>query len=678
MPISKFTNRSFVVFLLFLSLTFISRSSTFAGTPTHWGGAVPPALSSPAAMTGTLVGGLACDETLGMAGPYPCHNVDLLGYIPANVFGGFTTADIWGWTDPETGKEYALVSHSMATSFVDVSDPVNPILIGELPAPVPNVLWRDVKVYKDHAFIVGDGDFVLPHGIQIFDLTQLREVSNPPVVFSMTARYLGVGNTHNFAINEETGVGYAVGSNTCNAGLHMIDLNDPTNPVFLGCFSADGYTHDVQCVVYSGPDTEYTGHEICIASNEDTVTIVDVTDKSDSAMLSRQGYAGYGYTHQGSLTEDQSYFILGDELDEQNDGHNTYSYIWDVSDLNAPIHFSTYVGPTTAIDHNLYVVGDYVFESNYAAGLRILNNGDIANGNLTEVAYFDTHPASDVNEFVGTWSNYPFFKSGIVIVSNIEDGLYILKPNLPGYPTQDPVGDAEATGGGWLATTGSKKINFGFDVENIDGNLAGDLQLNDKAVNAKIQMDNLTNLGDGAATCGSITPGATVAELTGDGTFNGTATSFRVCISDNGEPGQGNDGFYLECTKGCNYNTGTSALDNIIDGGNIQVSMTPSEPDGDPEAVTIILDPLLLTEGVTGQLQIFSVQVFDQNQQLMGNTPVTLTRTAASGTITTYSAVTDLTGVAVFSVLNLTQTVEFLAVSGEAESNTIQVSPILP
>ena len=82
-----------------------------------------------------------------------------------------------------------------------------------------------------------------------------------------------------------------VGTNTCAGGLHMIDIRKPRKPKFAGCFAGDGYTHDVQCVSYRGPDGAYGGKEICFAANEDTLTIVDVTDKSDPRMLSRTSYS---------------------------------------------------------------------------------------------------------------------------------------------------------------------------------------------------------------------------------------------------------------------------------------------------------------------------------------------------------------------------------------------------
>ena len=366
----------------------------------------------------------------GMAGTYPCSNVDLMSFLALTDIGGGEANDIWGWTDSLTGKEYAIMGRTNGTSFVDISDPVNPIYLGNLPPPAGESTWRDIKVYADHAFIVSEAN---NSGMQVFDLTQLRMVASPPATFSETAHYPGFSDAHNLAINENSGFAYAVGTNTCSGGLHMINIQTPTNPTSAGCFSGDGYTHDAQCVIYDGPDLDHKRKEICFNSNEDTLTIVDVTNKAGPVMLSRTGYSGSRYAHQGWLTEDQVYFLLGDESDETNnpDVTNTRTYMWDVSDLDDPALIGSHDSTTTAIDHNQYVKGNYTYQSNYHAGLRILDITDIANGNLSEAAFFDVNPGSDATNFEGgTWSNYPFFDSGIVIVSVIEQGLFILRPNL--------------------------------------------------------------------------------------------------------------------------------------------------------------------------------------------------------------------------------------------------------
>lgn len=368
----------------------------------------------------------------GFAGQYPCQNVDLLAFMPLASIGGGSGNDIWGWTDPQTNHEIALMGRSSGVSFVDISDPENPIYLGNLPTQTSNSTWRDIKVYGNYAFVVSEAS---NHGMQVFDLTQLRNVPFPPATFSATAHYNGFGSAHNIVINEATGYVFGVGTNTCGGGLHMVNIQNPTSPAFAGCFSSDGYTHDAQCVLYSGPDGDHQGKEVCFNSNEDTLTIVDVTNKAAPVQLSRTGYAGSRYTHQGWVDPSQTYYLQGDELDENFFGHNTRTYVWDVSNLDQPVLLGNFTAVTPAIDHNLYIQDSYIYQSNYRAGLRILQANDYATHNLEEVAYFDIYPSSDSPNFNGSWSNYPYFASGVVIVSGIEQGLFIVQPQLGEEPT---------------------------------------------------------------------------------------------------------------------------------------------------------------------------------------------------------------------------------------------------
>jgi choice-of-anchor B domain-containing protein len=378
--------------------------------------------------TQALAAAAAVSCSGGQAAGYPCRNVDLLAFMPLAQIGGSQANDIWGWTDTGTGREYALVGRRTGTSFVDVTSPAAPVYLGSLPAHQNRTaIWRDIKVYRNHAYIVAD---VSSHGMQVFDLTRLRGVTSART-WTADAHYSRFGNSHNIAINEQTGFAYAVGSNTCSGGLHMIDISSPTAPAYAGCVSSDGYTHDTQCVVYRGADSAYTGREICVSSNEDTVTVVDVTNKSAPRQLSRVGYTGRRYTHQGWFTEDHRYFLLDDELDESRRGVTTQTYIWDLADLDAPRHIGTYAAAVAATDHNQYVKGGYSYQANYRAGLRILDVRNVASGRLTEAGYFDVYPSSNSSSMNGAWSVYPYFPSGIVVVSGIEQGLFVLQPRLP-------------------------------------------------------------------------------------------------------------------------------------------------------------------------------------------------------------------------------------------------------
>ena len=393
----------------------------------------------------------------GMAGEFPCHRVDLLSFFPMEEIGGGTAVgtgrgnDVWGWTDPQTRRDYVLAGRENGTAIVDITDPKRPVYLANLPTAAPpgdaDRIWRDIKVHADHAFVVAEGGPPsFQHGMQVLDLTRLRDIdpADAPVTLSEDTLYKEFETAHNVAINEDTGFAYALGARnadrslSCEGGLHMVDISDPTNPTFAGCWSDDGYIHDTQCVVYEGPDADHRGREICINSNSQTgpqgglrrVTITDVTDKSSPVSLAAVPYEGSAFSHQGWLTEDQSHFLFGDEGDELSFGHPTRTLVWDVSDLTAPAVIGTFFSSADATDHNMYVKNRYVYQSNYRAGLRVLDLRNVEQGTLEEVAFFDVYPPNDDPGFgFGTWSNYPFFKRGVVAVHGYQ-GLWLLKPRL--------------------------------------------------------------------------------------------------------------------------------------------------------------------------------------------------------------------------------------------------------
>ena len=373
----------------------------------------------------------------GSAGSFPCSGVDLVSRLTREQMGAAqgTVNDVWGWTDPATGTEWALVGHSSGTAFVSLADPERPVYVGVLPmtSGARASLWRDIKVYGDHAFIVADRAGA--HGMQVFDLTQLRGVQTLPHTFSATALYTGIGSAHNIVINEATGFAYSVGGRnhaTCGSGLHIIDIRTPSAPAYAGCFndsstgrSGTGYTHDAMCVVYNGPDTDHQGKEVCFGANETRLSIADVSDKSNPVALASASYPDVVYSHQGWLDEAHKYFYMNDELDEIGGLSSTRTLVWDVKDLDDPVVATQFLHSTTATDHNLYVVGDLMYQSNYNAGLRILSIA--SRENPVETAYFDTEPGGSGLSLDGSWSNYPFFASGVIPVTSIEGGVFFVR-----------------------------------------------------------------------------------------------------------------------------------------------------------------------------------------------------------------------------------------------------------
>ncbi|HXT71921.1 MAG TPA: choice-of-anchor B family protein [Vicinamibacterales bacterium] len=405
-----------------------------------------PMMTTPLDELPAITGGERKCGSTGKVEVFDCAATDLQSFLPPSYMtpdGHYIgLSSLWGWTDSVTKTEWALVGLRDGTTFVDITNATQPRAVAYLPMTdgARATSWREMKTYKDHAFIVSDG--AGPHGIQIFDMTRLRTMkpqpNGRPWKVEADLIYRDVNSVHDMVLNEESGFAYAVGSsgggNSCSGALHMIDVRSPKEPKFVGCFAdtesgraRNGYIHDALCVNYKGPDKRYKGHEICIGSNETMLSLQDVTDKKAPKVISRGLYPKIGYTHQGWLTEDHKYFYLDDELDETGGMvDKTRTLIWDFSDMENPKLVKEYFSKEAASDHNQYVKGDYLYQSNYRAGLRVLNIKDPVNPK--EVAYFDTDPfRPNTPGFNGAWNIYPFFKSGSIIISSIEQGLFVVK-----------------------------------------------------------------------------------------------------------------------------------------------------------------------------------------------------------------------------------------------------------
>src|SRR5919106_95084 len=144
------------------------------------------------------------------AGTYPCDGIDMMSHLSLSDLGLSFGNDMWGWTDPQTRKDYALIGGTEGTVIVDISDSKRPDIVGTLPAHALDPgrpFWRDIKVHADHMFVVSEQT---DHGMQVFDLTEVRGVTGPPVTFAETAHYDEISTSHNLNINTDTGFAYIV------------------------------------------------------------------------------------------------------------------------------------------------------------------------------------------------------------------------------------------------------------------------------------------------------------------------------------------------------------------------------------------------------------------------------------------------------------------------------------
>ena len=388
---------------------------------------------------------------------FPCDNVDLMSFIPLPELESTFINDVWGWTDPVTKMEVAIAGTFEGTVFVDVTDGYNPVYLGLLPSEVPEDfgnIWGDVRVFDNHAYIGSEAvaEDLSGFGVQIVDLTQFRGATGP-IDVAMAGHIDDMTNSHNLSLNVDSGrlyvVGSVVGLQQCaiedwplpvngEGGAIVYDLNsDPANPEFIGCLDNDGYTHDIQCVTYRGPDRDYRNHEICIGSNEDSIGVYDATDMSDPQLIANVVYQPFPffnpeteapnfYTHQGWLNGKQDIFFLNDELDEFFSGQTRTTYIFDFSDLDNIELINDFTEGESSIDHNHFVDRQRLYQSNYTAGLWIYDTWLADDGVLDFRGSFDVFPASDDTVFAGTWGNYPFFSKNKVIVTSSDEGMFVL------------------------------------------------------------------------------------------------------------------------------------------------------------------------------------------------------------------------------------------------------------
>ena len=417
----------------------------------------PYAARALAAMTAPA----ACQSGMAL-GTFPCRGIDLESFVSltamlADTFPPGTLPEpngsaLWGFQSKNDGREYAVFGTTKGTAVVDVTDPAKAVPVGSvvgLTSP-----WREVKVYQFHnstkrrydayAYVVSEA---AGSGLQILDLSDLSS----GVKLLATSKAFERAHTVYLAnVDYATGAAnvpdlppvlYVEGSNV--AGLLAFDISDPAAPSLAGQFF-NSYAHDIWAGVLRGSRASAcpSGSDPCeIVVNwaGDAIRIIDFSIKTNPMLVSRLQYLGLGYAHSGWISKDGNYLFSMDELDERNTGGDTSVRVVDVHDWRNPFVAGNWFGTNKSIEHNGYTVGDLYYFSNYERGLTIL---DVSNPlSPSEVAYFDTYPATDTANFHGAWAAYPFLPSGNILVSNIDGagGLYVLRQSpastvSPGVP----------------------------------------------------------------------------------------------------------------------------------------------------------------------------------------------------------------------------------------------------
>lgn len=351
---------------------------------------------------------------------FTSNKVTLVSQVPNSAFpsGSSGANEVWGYVSP-SGREYGILGMRRGTGFVDITDPANPVIVGDIAGNV-NTIWRDIAIYNEHAYIVTDGAGI---GMQVVDLTDIDN-GNVSLVTVMTQS--GFSRAHNVFVNAESGFAYAVGTNL--AGLVAIDVNVPASPQIVNTWNQSS-VHDIY--VHSYPLGNNAVREIAFAfCGGAGLKIIDVTDKANMFLVSTFHYPNRTYCHQGWLSASGNQLFVNDELDELNNPNvtTTTTYVINVRNLAFPSLLATFTNGLPSTDHNLVLRNGYVFEANYSSGLRIF---DATSPNLqlvTEVGFFDTFPAHNSPGFSGAWGVFADYPSGLVVVSDQSGGLFVLDP----------------------------------------------------------------------------------------------------------------------------------------------------------------------------------------------------------------------------------------------------------
>jgi choice-of-anchor B domain-containing protein len=388
----------------------------------------------------------------GLAGVFPCDNADLLVHI-ADRTSDASGADVWGFMDLNSHREYAIVGYSSGTAVYDVTNTENAREVGFIAGT--STTWRDIKVHQfwnvadnrwnAYAYVTADN---VSDGLTIIDLSQLPHSVQR---ISYASDFAAAHNVFLTATDFSTGLSLTgespslilAGSSQSDGRFRTYSLVNPAAPSFIATPATPVdqpvgdrlYMHDgasmlvtdarkgTQCVNAAGSEHCH----VLFDFNESSVDIWDVTLPNDPVRLSRLPYNNSRYTHSGWPSEDRQFLFVQDELDERDLGLPTTLRSYSIADLTAPTFAGSWTGPTNAIDHNGFVRGNRYYMSNYARGLSIL---DVSNAALPAlVGRFDTFPSSDGVGFPGNWGVYPFLPSGHIALSDIDTGFYLLADN---------------------------------------------------------------------------------------------------------------------------------------------------------------------------------------------------------------------------------------------------------
>lgn len=338
-----------------------------------------------------------------------------------------TYNEVWGLTN--NGMEYAVIGSTFGTHILDISDPTNPRVVVEVKggSSGAEIIHRDYHDYNGYLFAVADEGS--NSTLQIMDFSYLPDSVH--IVYD-SKQYLRT--THNIFIDTSTAIMYACISRGDQApwtALRLFDISDPGNPSVLANYDEfDGYR------ISQVHDMYIRDHIAFLNCGPSGFVMADFSDPLAPvtlAILETDDYPQSGYNHSGWLSDDGNIYYMADE----NWGADIK--VMDVSQLPEITVIDTIDAESDSpysIPHNQIVHNGFLFGSHYYDGLQVWDIRDPYN--ITRVLHYPTSNITPRASYEGAWGVYPFLPSGVVLVSDMQNGLFILGIPLDLVGTDEP------------------------------------------------------------------------------------------------------------------------------------------------------------------------------------------------------------------------------------------------
>jgi choice-of-anchor B domain-containing protein len=418
-------------------------------------------------------------SSLSFAQTYPALNMSMLSLTNPETdntgFDGRRYSGCWGWHQVAKGKEYALVGSSAKTYFIDVTNPLSPVICDSVMGARAGCTWRELKTYQNYCYIVSDD--AAPNSFQIVDMQYL-----PDSVHVVHDGITSFERGHTLWMDgDKMYVGGITYSTSTTENMAIFSLATPTAPVQLRLLSQDypsiGYVHDMFVL----NDTIYAS-----CGNQGLYVFKYNTAGNTFTQLgSLAGYAEAGYNHSSYITSNRQTLVFCDEVPT-----GLSIKIADVTNLSN-ITLSALTKPnsnTQMVAHNPYVLGNnYAFVSCYQDGLFLY---DISSPATPTIAgYFDTHPQGGANagnnygstSYKGNWGAYPYLPSGVIIACDMQNGIFLLQANAVtgsatsikdrGNSIEANVYPNPASNSIYVSFVNPKSETYGLEITNVLGQI---------------------------------------------------------------------------------------------------------------------------------------------------------------------------------------------------------------